>query len=250
MKTIKKISDWIFKSKVDLSKKWWHRLLKVLFIILIIASSIYGAMIIVDSYADITHNWKYETSLSERLSDESFSGEVFSVNDLYSANEIISDEPSYSMNYSLDDKKWLSPTDLLFAKDPEETFCSDELHNHASKIAEANNVYLFSNTTPSLNELYADVDVFTSYLISNSYRIKCLIIDRYSSYTAGSLDYKYTFLRPIDTFDYHIYEYENNLSEFILYVVGSILFSLIYILIAILIYYKAILYIIYGKFKG
>lgn len=91
-KIMKTVFNWIFKSKEDLSKKWWHRLFKVLFILGIAIFAIYSIYILVDSYSSITHKWNYVDSFSTRLNEEPYSGEVFSITDLYDKDEVVSED--------------------------------------------------------------------------------------------------------------------------------------------------------------
>lgn len=249
---MKKITNWIFKSKEDLTKKWWHRLFKVLFILGIVAFSIYLITTLTNSYNQITHQWNYVETFSNRLSEEPYSGQVFSVQELYSANEVISDEESYEMDLRLGAKGLLLPSNTIMFLDDykSEHYCSNELDKHIEDIADENNIELFSDLNPSLGGLYSDVDTFTNYLRNNSYTVDCVILDAYTVTNDDNTTSRYRFLKPIDTSDYTIYEYENHFPNFILYILFSVVFFFLSILVVMLIYYKVIMYIIYGKIEG
>jgi len=245
---MKKITNWIFKSKTDLSEKWWHRFFKVLFILAIIVSAIYLIIFLSNSYTRVTYQWNYVDSLSGRLSKAPYSGRVVSINDLYREDEVISEEYPSKMNFSLNDKEYLQPFSPLFLEDGQiESFCSEELYKHISNIASTNNINLFSTTDPTFERLYADVDVFTTYLKNNSYRVECVMFDSYTITNENDKTTKLSFIRPVDTSKYNIYSYHNNFSGFILSVFLIISFLLFCILLVIIIYYKVVLYIIYGK---
>lgn len=243
---MKKITNWIFKSKTDLSKKWWHRFFKVLFVLAIIVSGISLATLLTNSYTQVVHQWNYVDSVSSRLSKEPYTGRVVSIQDLYGQNEVISEDYPSQMNFGLADKEYLQPFSPIFLEDSE-NFCSDELYDHIGNVASTNNVKLFSNTNPTFERLYSDVDVFSTYLKNNSYSVKCVMLDSYTITNDNDTTSTFPFLRPVETSDYSIYSYKDNLSGFILYVLLSIVFFLFCILCTILIYYKVFLYIVYGK---
>lgn len=245
---MKKITNWIFKSKTDLSKKWWHRFFKVLFILAIIVSGISLATLLTNSYTQVVHQWSYVDTVSSRLSKEPYSGKVVSIQELYEQNEVISEDYPSQMNFGLTDKEYLQPFSPVFLEDSE-NFCSDELYKHIDNVASANSVRLFSTTNPTFESLYANVDVFSTYLKNSSYSVKCVMLDSYTITNNNDTTSTFTFLRPVETSDYSIYSYKDNLSGFILYVALSIVFFLFCILCTILIYYKIILYIVYGKIE-
>lgn len=62
----------------------------------------------------------------------------------------------------------------------------------------------------------------------------------------GKID-KYVFLEPINTFDYRIYKYEDGTLSFIFAIMFAIASLFLYIVISLIIYYKIILYIIFGS---
>lgn len=249
LRNMKKIKNWIFKSKIDLSKKWWHRLFKVLFILSFIVVSLFVMTFLSNSYSQITHQWMFVDGLSNRLSDAPYSGKVLSINELYSADEVISEEMYTSkMNFSLEGKDYLEPLSAMFLDDYQsKSFCSNKLDENIKNIAETNNIKLFSAVNSTLRTLSSDIDAFTKYLKDNSYSISCVMIDSYTTTDDNGETLKSVFLKPIDTAKYNIYEYKNNLLGFILNVLLSIAFLLFCAICTIIFYYKVVLYIVFGK---
>ncbi|MGB4076605.1 MAG: hypothetical protein WBK28_02785 [Minisyncoccia bacterium] len=245
---MKKITNWIFKSKEDLPKKWWHRFIKVLFILATIAYGIYLISFLVTSYSRVVHEWSYVDSVSSRLNKEPYSGKVVSIHNLYGDSEVISEKYAYQMDGSLAGKRVFEPFSAIFLEDSQ-SFCSDELYKHIGNIASTNGVKLFSTANPTFERLYADVDVFSTYLENNSFSIKCVMLDSYTITNENDTTSTFPFLRPVETSDYSIYSYKDNTSGFILLVLLSAVFFLFCILCTILIYYKVILYIVYGKIE-
>lgn len=247
---MKKIAYWIFKSKTDLSKKWWHRLFKVLFILGIVASGIYLITFLSNSYTQVVHQWSYVDSVSSRLSKVPYVGIVVSIHDLYGENEVVSEKRPYQMRVSLADKEYLQPFSPIFMDDGQsESFCSDELHKHIGTIAYTSNIKLYSTTNPTFESLYTDIDTFTTYLINNTYRVKCVMLDSYTITNENDTTTTFPFLRPVETSEYSIFSYKYNSSGFVLYALLFLVFFLFCILCTILIYYKIFLYIVYGKIE-
>lgn len=252
MKTIivlyKKISNWLLKDNLELSKKWWHRFLKVLFILSVISLSIYTITLLVNSYPRIVHQWNFTNTLSGKLSSSDYTGKTVQIKDLYSNEEIISDNDIYTKDYfpNLQDKDYLLPFSPIFLEDTT-SFCSDKLDKQIKEIVNKNDIKLFSTTNPTLNTLSNNIDAFNSYLYQNN--IKCVMVDSYSVENQNGDTSKYTFLRPVDIYEYSIYKYENNFSSFILSIILSLLGLLLYVFVIIFIYKKVILYIVYGNKK-
>lgn len=245
---MKKITNWILKSKTDLSKKWWHRFLKVLFVLTTIAFGIYLVTFLSNSYTQVVHQWNYVDTVSSRLSKAPYSGKIVSIKDLYKQNEVISEDYPSQMNLGLADKEYLQPFSPIFLENSE-SFCSDELYKNIGNVAVTNDVRLFSNTNPTFERLYDDIDVFSTYLKNNSFSVNCVMLDSYTITNNNDTTSTFSFLRPVETSSYSIYSYKDNLSGFILYIVLSTVFFLFCILCTILIYYKIILYIVYGKIE-
>lgn len=247
-KIYKKISSWLLRDSLELNKKWWHRFLKVLFIVSIISLTIYTITLLTDAYPRIVNQWDFTNTLAGKLNSDNYSGKIVKVNQLYNEEEIISDSDIYTKDYfpNLKDKDYLLPFSPIFLEDVE-SFCSNKLDKQIKEIANKNDIKLFATTNPTLNTLSNNIDAFTSYVYNNN--IKCVMVDSYSVENENEITSKYTFLRPVDIYKYNVYSYENNFIGFILDIVLSIIGLLLYIFIILFIYNKIILYIIYGNKK-
>jgi hypothetical protein len=187
--------------------------------------------------------------VSGKLNSSDYTGKIVSINELYSEEEIISDSDLYTDGYfpNLKDKDLLLPySSPVFVADTK-SFCSDKLDKQIKEIANKNDIKLFSTTNPTLNTLSNNIDAFTSYLYQNN--IKCVMVDSYSVENDNGSTSRYTFLRPIDTYKYIIYKYENNFIGFIFAIFISLIGLLAYTFVVVFVYNKIILYIIYGNKK-
>lgn len=245
----KKTKIWLLKDSLELNKKWWHRFLKVLFILSVISIAIYVVVFLFNSYPSIVNQWSYANTVSGKLNSSDYTGKIVSINELYNDEEIISDSELYTDGYfpNLKDKDLLLPYSSPVFVAGSESFCSDKLDKQIKEIANKNDVKLFSTTNPTLNTLSNNIDAFTSYLYNNN--IKCVMVDSYSIENNNKETSEYTFLRPINTNEYIIYKYENGFMGFILSIILSIVGLFLYIFAILFIYNKIILYIIYGNKK-
>jgi hypothetical protein len=246
--TYKKISAWLLRDRLELNKKWWHRFLEVLFIISIISLAIYAVIYLVNSYTSIVNRWSYSNNVSGKLNSSNYAGKIVSINELYNDKEIISDNDLYTNGYfpNLKNKELILPNHPLFLADGK-SFCSNKLDKQIKEIATENDIKLYSTINPTRNTLSTSIDAFTSYLYIHD--IKCVVVDSYSIENDNGVTTKYAFLRPVDTYNYIIYKYENKFFDFILYILMTIIGLLLYTFVILFIYKKIILYIIYGNGK-
>lgn len=249
---MKKISNWLFRKDLDLNKKLWHRFIKVLFTISIIAIAIYIVLFLIESYERTVNRWNYLQIFSNRLIERGGNSRVLPINQLYDADEIITEKIIFSTDYHPDisNKDLLSPMSGIFLKDySSQTFCSNKLYENIEKIASSNNIKLFSPVNPSLNRLSDDLSAYKVFLKDNSFSIKCLFINSYSPENKDGEVTKYTFLEPINTYNYVISKYENGFMNFI-FLSGISFFGLfLYSIISIFVYHKIVLYVIFGSKK-
>lgn len=244
---MKKISNWLFNNNLELNKKWWHRFFKVLFIITVVSLTIFIIILLINSYSRIVNQWNYVDTVTARLNSSNYSGKIVSIKQLYSNDEVISTiNDVYTKGYypNLNNKKYLLPFSVIFLDDTI-NFCSDKLDKQIREIASNNNIKLFSTTNPTLYSLSTDVNKF----ISNLGTTKCVMIDSYSVENDNGTINKYTFLRPVDIYEYSIFKYKNNLIGYILAIIFSIIGLWMCVLMVQVIYYKIIMYIIYGNKK-
>lgn len=251
-----KFKKWIIRDDLNLSNKWWHRFFKVGFIISIIALT--GALVVdtFERYDTIINKWMYVESLSARLRNPVHTSKIFSIQQLYGPDEVITTfDRVYSYdNYSpgLGAKSLLFPLDAMFLLSEDtkfKSFCSDQLDKHVETISRAENIRNFSSTNPTFINLYTDIGVFKDYLRINSYSISCLTTNSYTIPDENGSEKVYAFLEPVETREYSIYKYESGILDLIFVIVLKIIALLAYILIMLLIYYKILLYIVFGSKK-
>ncbi|MDQ5954091.1 MAG: hypothetical protein QG583_18 [Patescibacteria group bacterium] len=244
---MKKISSWLYREDLELSRKWWHRFLKVVFILSVISLAIYAVVSLVNSYPSIVNQWSYANTVSGKLNSSDYTDKIVSINELYNYKEIISDSELYTDGYfpNLKNKELLLPySSPVFVADTE-SFCSSKLDKQIKEIAIENDIKLFSTTNPTFYTLSTNIDAFASYLNIND--IRCVMVDSYNIENDDGSTSQYTFLRAVDTNKYIIYKYDNNFIGFIFNIFGIFIGLLIYIFVAVFIYNKIILYIIYGN---
>lgn len=242
-----KIKNWLLRTDLELQKKWWHRLLKVIFTIAIIVQIGALATYLAYSYSSIVNQWRITETLPVRLNNIEYSSGVFPIRQLYAENEIIAEGNIYDQNYyfpDLENKESLLPFSSIFL-DSAENFCANELDKQIKSIALEKKINLFSPINSNFWGLLSDTDKFVKYIKEND--IKCVMIDSYTIEDENGISSKYTFLKPIDTHDYYIYKYTDNFWEFILLAFLSIVGIFLGALITMFIYHKIILYIIYGS---
>ncbi|MFA6614032.1 MAG: hypothetical protein WCS83_04545 [Endomicrobiia bacterium] len=127
-----------------------------------------------------------------------------------------------------------------------DVYCSTELYNNFEEIEIERNV----------NELYirdlygkngVSKEVFSNYIKQND--IKCLIID---SYTYNK-NVKITFLEPDNSYLEWGF-YKKSITKTVLYFIEATFFVLggllLFLIINLILYYKVILYIIFGSIKS
>lgn len=254
MKTkLHKIKTWILRDDLNLNNRWWHRFLKVVFVLCLVLYAVYLGSLLFDSYYRIVNRWEFKNVLAGRLSDSVHTGKVFAINDLLGDHEIISTlDQVYSkggFSPSYEQRLMLNPYSPMFvlSNPPVQTFCSDRLSDNIKDIAIKNNIRLFSEENPRVDRLTSSVDSFISYL--SPFTMKCVMVDSFTIVNDNGSESKYVFLRPVNTYDYGIYKYEDGTLVLILAVVVGILAYIFSIFIALVLYYKVILYIVFGAKK-
>lgn len=222
----------ILRKDIDLKNKWWHRLLKVIFFILI-AWLLYFIF-----FEGFGYKIRYEKieSLNERIPNN-----LITIAELKKPGEVLSSYEPSPPNYNGDS--------FSSAIDPKEFYCSNNL---------ADNIELLMNKTGIktlfIRDIYGtnnvSLEVFSNYIKENN--IKCLWTD------SINVDYeKIYFLGPSTFFESDEYDnyyfYKISTSKTVMTVVSNLLLSSLIVIVLsfliILIYNKVFLYIIYGKEK-
>jgi hypothetical protein len=243
---MKKFKEWLFRPDLELSNRWWHRLFKIIFVLSIITSTIYGITYLSDSYGKIIHQWSFVDTFYGRLSETAYTDKVFPIHELLADNEVIGED--YPRGWGLTEKRYIEPMSPLFLPEGDiKTFCSDNLDKHIKNIAYTNDIKLFSDINPTAYTLYDDIDAFSDYLKSNSYSTKCVFIDAFTLINDDDTTSRLVFLRPETTRDYVIYAYNGSFLNIIWAVLFSVAALIFGVLCTMVIYYKLVLYIVFGS---
>lgn len=208
-----------FRKDLNLEKKWWHRLLRVAWILSIIVILFFCGLYIYEWYSEAEYNTHkvYVWTLHDRATDE-----IEDINDLLRPLEYADFTPnSYSNRYDLSSflqiPYWI-------------TRCTKRWS--ASKISELNR---------ELGDKLANgKGKFLAYWkIAESIKWDCIfLVDWVFHYDWGNL-YIYRVDKPN--------KFKVTMWWLLPRLWGSILFIVVYIWLSLLIYYKGVLYIIYWK---
>lgn len=223
-----------FRKDLNLQDKWWHRLLSIIFILSFI---LFISFNIVDfSTHDIfrggqVNQWKKVSSLSDRITSD-----IKPISALLKTSEKIGDN---NRTYVLNDEP-----DEYYRIILNDVYCSTELVDDYKEIESSRNIgelYIMENNYRKK----ITSEVFSNYIRQNE--IKCLIVDAYSSPNNKSL----SFLQPDRSYQDNWTFYQKSTTKTLLYFLEMIPIvlgiSLIIFLGIIIIYYKVVLYVIFGN---
>jgi len=230
---MKKIFTWFLRKDLNLKNRWWHRLLSILFII----------SFLVFIFNQITSNyneplevpqWKIVNTLSERITST-----IKNIGDMVEIGEKIGEK---NRTYVLNDV-----SDPYYEGILNDVYCSNELANDYEKVQKNRNaVDLYTGGSFSRNKVSAEE--FSNYI--KQYDVKCLVVDSFSSADFS----KIVFLNTDKTYQDDWAFYEESISKsilfFIINFVAILIQSLLLFYIIAIIYYKIILYIIFGSKKN
>jgi hypothetical protein len=223
-----------FRKDLNLSGRWWHRLLFVIFII----SFIWALYTTYDDLFATSHphipQWKVANSVDERLTPA-----VKQIHDLKMPNERVEErDRSYVLNSQDDDSLY------------DDIYCSSDLENRISDIQNNSGIRtLYIRGQYGRNDV--PIETFTNYVKENN--IKCLLPDAYTHYDAnGREDGQLRFLEPIGPNslfykDLVFYKKSNFLTA--IYALKMFLLVVAIFAVAVILYYKVFLYIIFGSKK-
>ena len=216
---IKEIIKNFFRKDLGLQNKWWHRLILIIFTFWIIFIVWIYILDIKDIFRSDNGYVVTKVSLKERVKKE---GSRLQLKDEYlKEGEVLGD--NYWKNTEWNEEAYCANTEVL-SKD-------------WIKLAEyysipINKIWVYPD--------YLTKEQFTNYIKLND--IVCLTYDTYFDYKVGSLKESYLS---------NLFIQEYSISHYLLYAIINLLLKLIGILIAVIvpifIYYKGIIYIIYGK---
>ncbi len=221
-----------FRKDLNLRNKRWHRLLLVVFLVSFLISIVYSIS---------THNpssdYKQVATLNDRMSTK-----PTLIKELIRPNERIGTyESEVSTNLYENNGGWLLNQKI---------YCASDIENHIGEFATQNNVkYFKGNDAYLLPTSQITLEEFKQYILDSG--SKCI--------TKGSVkDYQdkdrvwsnidYAIERSFFADDMNLYEIDTTKS--ISGLVINILLIVLAYLIALAIYYKAILYIVFGTPKN
>lgn len=216
-----------FRNDLNLQNKWGHRLITIVFFIGFIVVLF---LQIKELYID------YDFGIGKKINsvEDRLTSDLVKIVDLVWPNE--------RLNYSdLVNKSRYTNIQLY-----DDAYCSKDIYKYIEYIMNKEKIkLLYASEIDSARINSIPLNIFSSYLKENS--IYCLSVD--------SFGWQRNFLQPRPVFaefeDYHFYKY-STWSTFIYFLPSLLLyiwFTLIISLILILIYYKIIIYIIYGKIQ-
>lgn len=233
-----KIVKWIFREDQDLDKKWWHRMVKVVFTIFIISMTLLGvAEFNLTGYSKIGTIYEY-------INDQPQTVEQI-IKNINKGDLVISDnfEPTNGENNST----------VFLSKD---AICAKNLRDTVSNF-HSKGYELYSGGMFNRSKL--DLENFLKYLETKN--IQCIIPTFYTAYDGG----KVPMIQVFGSDDHNtrnVYFYSPNEIKTIWYFIFGTYFSdsiyiysgiwfyiLIPALVLVLIYYKFIIYIVFGSKK-
>lgn len=232
-----------FRKDLNLSGRWWHRLLLVIFFI----SFLWALYTTYDDLFATRHpyipQWKVVNSLDERLTPT-----VKKIHELKMPNERVGErDRSYALNSRDGDSLY------------DDIYCSSDLENRIADVQNKSGINtlhirdVYGRNIDGFNQPNYDVpiEIYANYVKENN--INCLIPDAYTRYDVnGQEDGKLKFLEPtgpnsLSYKDLVFYEKSNLLTA--LYALKMFLLVIVTFAVAVVLYYRVFLYIIFGSKK-
>lgn len=234
-----------FRSDLNLKNRWWHRLLSVVFMIsFIVVNYLVFSSIINKGY--FPRYSKTDTLFNRMDTDVHIIGDLVyydekisgNENGLYGVNEgeTIHDEDG---NYFYHGQSFYSLSGGTLVK--QKYYCSKNISNQIEKVSEITgiNYYKANLELVSLND-------FKEYLIKNN--ATCVMVWNNLDGLKNVGDAKKALTWGLEAEGMNIYKV--SLISSLLYISWCFFIIVIYSSILILIYYKVVLYIIFGNYKN
>jgi hypothetical protein len=228
----KKIKAWLFREDLELNKHWWHRLVKVIFLSFFFITTIGASVLFLVNPEDIGILSKHNISIKNSLYQftENYDG-------LSNDNTIpIFFEQKGNFGVLMDKK-----IDYISSYSLGNSICMREPDKHQDAI-----LFLhWINFRDSLDygkdpgSLENFKNVTKEYIFKDASK-KCFFYD-INEYAEE--------LRQIENLSSAIVNYKPSIVFYVEAILGIVLMSLIYFAVYILIYYRLILYIVYGNKK-
>ena len=217
-----------FRSDLNLNDRWWHRLLFVVFIIIFVVSIIISITKMVDDVQ--LPKYSKVGMLSDRMSDQ-----VRLIGDLVKFNEKIAVyEHNLYGSYnggSLYDKNggWLVQ---------QEYYCSKDISKHLTDVVAKTGVNYFSN---SIN--FVQFSEFDKYLSQNN--ANCISVNNYNP--LDNLETRKKLMWGLEADNMAVWQV--SIIKTVFSVLQQIFFIVLGFLVVMSIYYKILLYVIFGAKK-
>ncbi len=230
----KKIKAWFFMDHLELDEKWWHTIIKMIFILLLISFNFIILIPIADKELkpDYIIN-RRDISIKNNLYNftENFEGKEH--------NNTILPFMKLSGYFGI-----IKNNEIEVISDDflDETFCLKDPEKHHYGVI--NVFYEYYKTTPLYEMAPVNFDVFSGlneYYMEDIYKdktIKCFLYD--------SIKYNGDFNKYIGTPD-NIINFKLSIFYYFMFGIEVLIFNLVLFIIFSTIYYRIILYIIYRK---
>ncbi|MFZ2975295.1 MAG: hypothetical protein WA055_01525 [Candidatus Moraniibacteriota bacterium] len=235
MKISRILGENFFRKDLNLKNKWLHRLISISFVLLFFVSVI---SVFVDYFdGNGFTQWTQTNTLKERINSD-----MNATGNLVKQNEKLEEIGAPAQTLNLND---LPYGDYVLNN----VYCSTEIQNHVGEIKNERKIdHLLVRDLYDKNDV--SIEDFNKYIKENN--IDCIAVDAYTTYGNNSQETgKFTFLEPNKKFQNGWAFYKKSIPKTVLYLLGYSLWTvtsllLIFIVIAV-IYYKILLYIIFGK---
>jgi hypothetical protein len=234
---MKKIKNWLYRKDINLSNRWWHRLLVVIFFI----SFFVILFLIFKNDSNITQ-WKRNDQIEKRLTTK-----LNSVESLLKEKERLSysvDESMSKQSVFLGFSNWFYEVKIGFNN----IYCSKEIFSKFEEIklnkqineVETNILYIENDKSITFEKFMDKI---------NEDNIKCLIVKYYDDNSTFNLNHnKILSFEGIKDFEKNYFS-KISIINTIFYILIRFLFITLIFIGIIIFYYKVILYIIFGNKK-
>jgi hypothetical protein len=227
---MKKISNWLFRNDLELNKRWWHRLLKVIYLVIVAVFLIYGILdFSVTGYSKLGKLSKYipdNPQTIEKILENTQIKDILISSDKF--------EP-----YNGKDDSFAVGRDYL---------CSQDMHKD---ILDMDIIKYEMWAGKMLDRKIVSVQEFSEYLKLND--LKCVVPTFYEDEFGRRVDMMQAYDGVSDLNSLYIYK-PDQLKTVWYFLLGGgtypgIWFYLLVPVLLVFIYYKVVLYIIFGNKK-
>jgi hypothetical protein len=213
---MKKISNWLFRSDLELNKRWWHRALLSFYFIaltLTLVTTIIISFTDEKQYIKVSPISEYFNSRTVKL------------------QEIIESNPNYKLGEVNHFSKY---GNSIYRTYIENTFCGKDIANGLDKYTVGDKIV----SDFMVNRKYVDIKTLEENLLST--KTECITIDSYN---------RAYFIEPYEDAK-EMWFYEYSLSKTILNTFIYISYAILVFLSILVFYYKVVLYVIFGNKKN